>query len=77
MLLQMIVVDFQNVVDKLYGEMNIFKFELINIQDLFYVEQQYVVYLLVILNSKEKILNQIKDELVNVLMMVKGELDNF
>lgn len=56
--------------------MNISKSELTNTQDLLHAEQQHAAQLLVTLNSKEKILNQTKDELANVLMTAKGELDN-
>lgn len=56
--------------------MNISKSDLTNTQDLLHAEQQHAAQLLVTLNSKEKILNQTKDELANVLMTAKGELDN-
>lgn len=56
--------------------MNISRSDLTNTQDLLHAEQQHAAQLLVTLNSKEKILNQTKDELANVLMTAKGELDN-
>lgn len=74
--LQTTVADLQNAVDKLYGEMNISRSELTNTQGLLQAEQKHAAQLLITLNSKEKILNQTKDELANVLMTAKGELDN-
>lgn len=70
------VSDLQNAVDKLYSEMNISRSSLTQTQDLLHAEQQHAAELLVTLNSKEKILNQTKAELANVLLTAKQELDN-
>lgn len=56
--------------------MNISRSSLTQTQDLLHAEQQHAAELLVTLNSKEKILNQTKAELANVLLTAKQELDN-
>ncbi|XP_061164318.1 MAM and LDL-receptor class A domain-containing protein 1-like [Saccostrea echinata] len=70
------VSDLQKAVDKLYSEMNISRSELTQTQDLLHGEQQHAAELLVTLNSKQKMLNQSKEELANVLLSAKTELDN-
>ncbi|XP_062612115.1 uncharacterized protein LOC134273914 [Saccostrea cucullata] len=70
------VSDLQRAVDKLYSEMNISRSELTQTQDLLHAEQQHAAELLVSLNSKEKMLNQSKEELAHVLLSAKTELDS-
>lgn len=70
------VSDLQQAVSTLYKELNISKSELTQTQDLLHAEQQHATELLATLNSKETMLNHTKDELTNVLLTAKTELDN-
>ena len=69
------ITELQNMIDTMSNQMNITKGNLHTTNALLTAEQQKTAALLATLTSKEKMLNESKEELANVLALAKTELD--